>query len=449
MPDRSSWLILLSFIVLFIVIGYFTSFTHSYISALSYKKLSKEAEFEGASKARKMLKIADNKEKLLGSLKCMNTFLSISFGVTISVMLYDYIAYMLYIISDRKTEFSFVCLFLSAFVITIVCGFIYYLFAVSIPENVGFKGAKNESGNYRIYPIIKFICVFSRICVVLFFGFASLFNKKTDEEKCVTEEEILQLVDKGEESGGIESVEKELIENIFDFSDLRAGDVMTHRTNLAAIDIESTNEEILALIEETEYSRYPVYKGDIDSIVGILNAKRFFANLLSENKQPLENMIFKPYLVPESIHGDVLLEEMQKRKTHMAVVVDEYGGTCGIVTMEDLLERIVGNIYDETDDPATETEIIKIEENLWKIAGSAGLDTICNELNITIEGQEELDFDTLGGLVFSCLTVVPEDQSKTVVDAYGLHIEVELMGERRVEWALVSVSKNETVEEEE
>jgi len=449
LPDRSSWLILSAIIILFTIIGFFSSFTHSYISAISNKKLSKDAEFEGATKAKKMLKILDKKEKLLTSLKCMNTFTAIAFGVTASVMLYDYLAFLIYVAFERNTAITMVCLFLSAFLIIVVCGFIYYLIAVSIPENAGFKGAKNESGNYRVYLIIKLFSSFSRICTVIFCGLASIFNKKTAEEKCVTEDEILQLVDKGEESGGIESGEKELIENIFDFSDLRAGDVMTHRTSLAAIDIDSSNEEILALIEETEYSRFPVYRGDIDCVVGILSAKRFFANLLSDNKQPLEDLIFKPYLVPESIHGDVLLEEMQKRKTHMAVVVDEYGGTCGIVTMEDLLERIVGNIYDETDDPATETEIVKIDDNLWRIAGSASLDTVCNELNITIEGQEELDFDTLGGLVFSCMTVVPEDGSKPVIDSHGLHIEVEMMNERRVEWALVGVLKKETEEEEE
>ena len=140
--------------------------------------------------------------------------------------------------------------------------------------------------------------------------------------------------------------------------------------------------------------------------------------------------------MPESIHADTLLNEMRRRKNHIAVVVDEYGGTCGIVTMEDLLERIVGNIYDETDDPASEMEIIPLGDGVWKIAGSADLETVCDELGVDIDENE--DFDTLGGLVFSCLTVIPTDGTMPVVDVFGLHIEVVSMNERRIEWALVS-----------
>lgn len=454
LPDRS-WLILFLFISVTFIIGFFSSFAHSYISALSDKRLEKDINSDNSSNAKKMMKLAEKREKYVVAFKSMSSFNAVMYGVCLAVLLFLSICEYLIGVNFVVPYFSASDLYLfvigSHLGMVAVGGFIYYLFCVSIPERVGFKSAKNESGSYKIYPVLKTMAVLARIFNCIPCTIASLFNGKDDTDKFVTEDEILQLVDKGEESGGIESVEKELIENIFDFSNIRAGDVMTHRTALTAINIESTEREILDILDETEYSRFPVYRDDIDNIVGIISAKRFYANLTNENKLPLEELIFKPYLVPESIHGDVLLEEMQKRKTHMAVVVDEYGGTCGIVTMEDLLEKIVGNIYDETDDPATETEIIKLEDNLWRIAGNTSLLNVCAELEITIEGEEgeELDFDTLGGLIFSCLTIIPEDGTNPVVDAYGLHIEVELMSDRRVEWARVSLLNSDPSEDEE
>jgi len=257
------------------------------------------------------------------------------------------------------------------------------------------------------------------------------------------------MVDIGEENGAIETGEKEMIENIFEFNNFTAVDLMVHRTGVTAIQADEDFDEIVRIISESGLSRFPVYEEDIDSIIGILSTRKFLLNLRLEHPQPLRELLYAAYLVPETVRADVLLKDMQSKKIHMAVVVDEYGGTSGIVTMEDLLEEIVGNIYDEFD-PLEEKDIVKLGDNLWKVAGSTDLDVLAEELDITFDedGDEYSESDTLGGLVFSQLTVIPEDGETPEVDVCGLHIKVLALADRRVEWAEVSVNPKEDDDEE-
>ena len=251
----------------------------------------------------------------------------------------------------------------------------------------------------------------------------------------VTEDDILQMVDMGEESGSIEENEKEMIENIFEFNNLTAEEVMTHRTDVTLIALDDSPETILQTIRESGLSRFPVYGEDMDDIVGILNTRDYLMNICGEHPQPLRAILRQPYFVPEHVQADVLFRNMQRSKVHMSVVIDEYGGMSGIVTMEDLLEQIVGNIYDEFD-PQAETEIVRLEDNLWRISGWTQLSAISESLGVSL--PESDDFDTLGGLIFSQLTTIPGDGTHPEVDVYGLHIRVEELREHRVEHALVS-----------
>lgn len=255
------------------------------------------------------------------------------------------------------------------------------------------------------------------------------------EEEDVSEEEIRMMVDIGEEKGTIESNEKELIENIFEFNNMTAEDVMIHRTDMVMIWSGDTEGEIIKTIQESGLSRFPVYEEDADDIVGILNTRDYLLNARRPAPKPVKEILRSAYFVPESVKTDVLFRDMQSKKVHMAIVVDEYGGTSGLVTMEDLLEEIVGNIYDEFD-PQDEQEIIQLEENLWRISGSADLEDVAEVLGVELSGSEE--YDTLGGLVFAQLSVIPEDGSQLEVEACGLKIQVEEFADRRVEWALVS-----------
>ena len=257
-------------------------------------------------------------------------------------------------------------------------------------------------------------------------------NAEADE---VSEEEIRMMVDIGEEKGAIETGEKEMIENIFEFNNLTAEDVMIHRTDVVMLWAEDTDEEIVRTIEETGLSRYPVYEEDADDVVGILNSRDYFLNARRPDPRPMRELLREAYFVPESVRADVLFRDMQSRKVHIAIVVDEYGGTSGLITMEDLLEEIVGNIYDEFD-PQDEQEIVALGDNLWRIAGSADLEDVAEALDVDL--PEDEDAETLGGLVYAQLSVIPEDGSHPEVDAYGLHIRVEELSDRRVEWASVS-----------
>ena len=261
----------------------------------------------------------------------------------------------------------------------------------------------------------------------------------------VTEDEILTMVDRSEEKGAIESNEREMIENIFEFNNLNAEDCMTHRTGIYAISLDSTPEEIITTIQESGNSRFPVYREDIDNVVGILSARRFFLNLLSKEPKPLSELIRPAFFVPESMHTDTLFHEMQRRKDHIAIVVDEYGGTSGLITMEDLLEQIVGNIYDEFD-PQEEQPIQPQPDGTWRVAGSCGLETLCETLDI--EPIDDEEYDTVGGLVFSQLTAIPDDGSHPEVECFGLHIRVDSLVDRRVEWTTIWKLPPEFDEEE-
>lgn len=251
----------------------------------------------------------------------------------------------------------------------------------------------------------------------------------------VTEEGIRMMVDIGEEKGVIEAEEAELIENIFEFNNLTAEEVMIHRTDVTALYVADSHEDILEAIMNTGFSRFPIYNEDLDDIIGTLNTREYLLNAQSKSPKPFRELIRPAYFVPETVRADILFRDMQRRKTHIAVVVDEYGGTSGIITMEDLLEEIFGDIYDEFD-PLQEQQIVQLEANLWRVQGGIDLDTLSETLAVTLPLDDE--FDTLGGLVYSCMNAIPENGATPIVTACGLRIQVEKIEDRRIESALVS-----------
>ena len=250
----------------------------------------------------------------------------------------------------------------------------------------------------------------------------------------VTRQEIRMMVDIGEEKGEIEADEKQMIENVFEFNNMTAVECMVHRKDVTAIDVEDSAEAILQTIQDSGLSRFPVYEEDVDNILGILTSRDYLLNDCFERGKTLRELIRPAYFVPESLRADLLFSEMQKRKQHMAIVVDEYGGTSGIVTLEDLLEEIVGNIYDEFD-PQADEDIIPLSDTRLRVSGSARLDALGEKLGMDL-GEDE-DCDTLGGLVFSQLSEIPSDGERPVVTCRGLRIAVEQVSDRRVEWAIV------------
>ena len=293
-------------------------------------------------------------------------------------------------------------------------------------------------------PTIPLLIILS-VLVVLFAG-ASVYLviRLRALTKRASEEDIRQMVDMGEEKGAIEKEERELIENVFEFNNSTAADVMIHRTDVVMLWVDDPQEEIMETIRSSGLTRFPVYEEDTDDIIGILNTREYLLNAQEEKPKPLRELLREAYFVPETVRSDVLFRDMQSRKTHFAVVVDEYGGTSGIITMEDLLEELVGNIYDEFD-PQDEQEIEALGENLWRISGGAALEDVAEALGMDFPEDEEAE--TLGGLVFAKLDVIPADGTHPTVETDGLRIQVEELSDRRVEWA--RVSRVETGAEEE
>lgn len=334
----------------------------------------------------------------------------------------------------------------SVVAVTVILVFIVVVFGEFVPKRAAVKRPEKAA---RFTCGV--VCVLSAVLRPLAFllnaaanGVLRLIHIDPNQENdVISEEGILKMVDIGEEKGAIETAEKELIENIFEFNNTTAEDVMVHRTDMVMLWVEAPAEEVFKTIEESGRSRFPVYEEDADDIIGVLNTRDWLLNARRSQPKPLRALLRPAYFVPESVRADALFRDMQGRKVHLSIVVDEYGGTSGLVTMEDLLEEIVGNIYDEFD-PQEDQEIVPLEENLWRIAGGAELDEVAEVLEV--EFPEDEDSETLGGLVFAQLPVIPEDGSHPEVDAHGLHIQVERLADRRVEWALVS--KLPPVEEE-
>lgn len=266
--------------------------------------------------------------------------------------------------------------------------------------------------------------------------------KKLRREETVSEDNIMAMVEEGEEAGSIQANEKELIENVFEFDTLTARDLMVHRTDMETLALDDDEQTILDTIRETGLSRFPVYEEDADDIVGILSTRTYLLNFHLPEPKPIRELLRPAYFVPETVPADVLFRDMQAKKFHMALVVDEYGGTSGLVTLEDLLEELVGNIYDEFD-PLEEQDIIRLEDGRWRVSGSANLEDLFEAMGRKLPEDDERDYDTLGGLVFAQLSVIPDDGSRPVVESLGLRIRVEELYERRVEWALVEELRDE------
>jgi putative hemolysin len=310
------------------------------------------------------------------------------------------------------------------------------VFGELVPKRIGMHRA--EAIAFALSGMIlltgKILKPFVDLLTVSANAILRLFRVNIDEKSDdVTEEEIRMMVDIGEEKGSIAADEKKLITNVFEFNNKEAADVMTHRTDLCMIWIGEEPDAVSRIILENGYTRFPVYDDDDDDISGILHVRDFLSNLLAEEPVQFRELLRPAYFVPERVAADALFRDMQREKIHLAIVVDEYGGTRGIVTMEDLVEEIVGNIYDEYDEAPE--DIQQIDETTWRLPGSTELEQLEEIFAIRLPEDE---FDTLGGLVFSQLRAIPEDGTTPVVEAYGLRVQVEEIMDRRVERAVVS-----------
>lgn len=426
----------LLFQLLLILINAFFASTETAVVSLNENRIRKQAE-DGDKKAALMLHMIESPTRFLSTIQVCITLS----GFLASAFAADSFASVL---SGALTRAGFTLLSpavlhtVCVVLITLILSYFMIVLGELVPKRIALKDPERIA---RIAcPIIrgmsKFFLPLVWLLTVSTNGMLRLLRiNPNDSSEEVTEEEIRMMVDIGSENGAIEQDERAMIENIFEFNNTTAADVMVHRMDVVALHVGESNEEILRTIRESGLSRFPVYDSDIDDIVGVLNTRDFLLNAQLDAPKPLRELLRRPYLVPETVPADTLFSNMQKQKTHLAIVVDEYGGMSGIVTMEDLLEEIVGNIYDETD-PQAVADIVKVDDNLWRVNGAVSLEELSKAIEIELPTEEE--YDTLGGLIFDQFTTIPQDGTHPEVDAAGLHIRVERLTDHRVEEALVS-----------
>ena len=420
-----------------ILVNAFFAMSELAIISLNDNKIDKMAE-DGNKKAKKIVKLTENSSKFLSTIQIGVTlagFLtSASASTTFASMITDALRGTVVYNALGEGLINGI----AVVIVTIIMSYFSLVLgelvpkkiAMQVPEKISFKIVDILLFFSKLFaPLVK-ILSWSTNAVVRLLG----FNPHADEET-VTEEEIRMMVDVGGEKGVIEDVQKEMINNIFEFDDLDAGDIMTHRTDMVAVEVGDDLSEVVDTAVSEGYSRIPVYEDDQDNIIGIVYVKDLLAYV--GKKMPaksLRDIMRTPMYVPESkICGD-LFKEMTEKRTQMAVVVDEYGGTAGIVTLEDIVEAIVGNIQDEYDDG--DEEISKINETTFTIDGMTNLEEVAE---LTGTELPEGSYDTVAGFIIKELGLLPEEGKTYEVNYKNLKLTVLSVDERRIDKVRVEI----------
>jgi len=340
---------------------------------------------------------------------------------------------------------------LSVAIITILLTYFTVLLGELIPKRLAMKKAEQIalSMSGLIYVVSRIFTPAVWLFTVSTNGLLRLLgvdpNSENEEN---AEEEILMILDAGKQKGTIQPEEENMIQNIFEFDDISAGEIMTHRTEVSLLWLDETDEQWEKTIYESRHSIYPVCSNSPDNIIGVLYAKDYFRLKSKTREEVMKKAVHPAYFVPETVRADVLFRNMKKSRNHFAVVVDEYGGMSGIITMNDLLEELVGDLDDDVSMPAETPPIERIDSKTWRIKGTAPLDEVSKQLGVLLP---EDDYETFGGLVFGLLGNVPCDGSTPEIEEYGLNIKVKKIKDRRLESAVVCLSdvkKPDTADEQ-
>lgn len=323
----------------------------------------------------------------------------------------------------------------AVFVITLVLAYFNLVFGELVPKRVGMKKAEGLalSISGMLTMVSKFFAPLVWLLTVSTNGILKLLGiNPEDEDETVSEEEIYMMLEVGAEKGTIDKEETEWIRNVFAFDDTSVDEVCTHRVDVTALGLEESDAEWKETILQSRFTYYPVYQEDQDDIVGVLNTKDYFRLEDKSRENILTKAVEKPYYVPETMKADVLFHNMKKERKHFAIVLDEYGGLSGVISMHDLMELLVGHL------DADEKEIVAVGENTWKISGSASLDDVAEELEIKLPVEE---YDTFGGYIFGELGKIPDDGTKFMLEAGGMKIQVEKVENHRIIDTVVNYEK--------
>lgn len=428
---------ILLLLVLLILNGFFASSEMALVS-VNRTKIKAMAD-EGDKKARSVYSLITQPNRFLST---------IQIGITLANLLAGGVAASQFArpLTDTAIKMGFTLLSsgtlltVITFVLTLILALITIIFGELVPKRIALKNpekrAKFSAGIINkmaklTYPMVWFLTK-STNAVVKLFGVV-----ESDNGNQITEEELRLMISASEENGGIEEHEKEMINNVFEFNDTPVDDLMTHRSKVAAIADDISFEELIDIVSEENYSRYPVYHNTLDDIIGVVHIKDLLT-LFKHADKDIKKVMRKPYFVPEGKLADELLGEMKSSKNHLAVVVDEYGLTAGVITMEDLIEEIVGRIYDEHD--TVDFMMHQTEENTYLVNGMLHIDDLNKMLDLKLPTDE---YDTFAGFIIGLLGYIPQDGEKPSVVYENLSIFVEQVKKKTITLVKVVIAHPE------
>ncbi|MBO5163714.1 MAG: HlyC/CorC family transporter [Ruminococcus sp.] len=408
-------------------------------------KIDKLAD-EGNKKAVRLKKLTEEPARFLATIQVAIT-LSGFIGAAFAA---DNFADKIVQLTDNAgfEEYSGILKPVAVVVVTLILSYITLVFGELVPKRAAMKNpeklalsmAKGIGAVQTMFAPLVWMLNISTNGVLKLMGI-----NPEDEEETVTEEEIIMMSDAGAEKGTIDEDENRIIKNVFEFDDLTAEQVCTHRTDVVILWSEDTIETWEETIHRTRHSLFPICGESVDNVIGILNAKDYFRLEDKSRENIMKNAVKEPYFVHENMKADVLFAQMKKRGSHhFAVVVDEYGGMTGIVTVTDLVEELVGD-FDDDELNRPEPQLKEIGENRWIVPGITGLDEVCEALGIVLPVEK---YDTFGGYVIAGLGEIPKDGLTAELDCDGLHIEILKIYHHRVEICRVTKLEQNNIDSE-
>lgn len=435
-----SQLIILAILIL--LNAYFAASEIAFIS-LNDTKIEKMAK-DGNKKAKQIQSMLESPSKFLATIQIgitlagflSSAFASDAFAEKLAPMLFDIMPFLS--LNIWKS--------ISIIIITIILSFFTLVFGELVPKRLAMK--HYEKISFATIGVIKTISTitlpFVKLLTFVTNAISKIFGVGENDEEEVTEEEIKMMVDQGKEKGTIKEEEKELIDNVFEFNDITVSEIMRHRKDIFAVDINISNEELAQELEEAQYrySRIPVYDETIDEIKGILYVKDVLKNIKNKNVK-VKDLVKDAYFVSQNRLINEVFKELQKNKMQIAIILDEYGGTAGIITMEDILEELVGDIYDEYDNEEKEFE--QIDENTYILAGSMPIYDVNKILDAKIP---EGDYDTISGYLQEELGRIPEDEEKPIIETKTVTYKIEQYEDKRIIKIKACKNNNEIIEEQ-
>ena len=416
--------LLIAIIALVLLSGFFSS-TETAYSCASRIKLRTMAT-SGNKRAKKVLELAEEKyDKFISTVLVGNNIVNLSASTLATIMFAR-------LISDSNT---------SAIVSTIAITIAVLIFGEITPKFIA--KAYPEKLAFTFYPLIKFFYYVFYVFNFIFGGWKWLIGKifRLKNEDVVTEEEIMTIVEEAEEDGTLKEEETELIRSVIEFDDLEVGDILVPRVNIVAVDVADSMDEIRKVFDREGYSRVPVYKDSIDTIIGTIHEKDFF-NAYLRGKKGIDGIMQNAFYTTEHAKISVLLRQLQKKKVHIAVVLDEYGGTLGMVTLEDILEELVGEIYDEHDEVINYFK--EIGENTFVVDGNAPVADAFEFFNLKGE-EDKFEASTVSGWIIEMLGEIPRAGIKLT----HLNLDIEVMKSTVKKVLQVKVIVNDVEKQEE